>query len=178
MLYRLAIAAALGLAALTVSADAQTAQVVPDCAGVAGVVGPGGRLYTDQSGRLCTAGVLVASPSAMAAGGLATYRVNSPAGAAAMMVKASPGRVYSFNLCNTAGASRYVRFYNSASPTVGTTPVFAGAIVIGAGTCQQFTTNFGLTFSNGIGLGITAANGDSDTTPVAAGDVSGFIGYL
>ncbi|GAA0236026.1 hypothetical protein LNAOJCKE_0944 [Methylorubrum aminovorans] len=42
MLYRLAVAAALGLAALTASADAQTAQVVPDCAGVAGVVGPGG----------------------------------------------------------------------------------------------------------------------------------------
>lgn len=177
MLHRAILAAALAVGLSTV-AQAQTAQSVADCAGVTTAAGPGASLYVDQNGRLCTAGVLVASPSAMAAGGLATYRVSSPAGSTAQVVKASAGRVYSYNFCNTAGASRYVRFYNSAAPTTGATPVFAGAVVISAGTCQQFTTNFGLTFSNGIGLAITAANGDTDTTSVTAGDVSGFVGYL
>lgn len=56
MLYRLAIAAALGLAALTAPADAQVAQVLPSCGSASIPVGPGGRLYTDQTGNLCTAG--------------------------------------------------------------------------------------------------------------------------
>lgn len=156
-------------------AAAQQARVVADCAGEARKAGDGGGLMVDQNGNLCIKGVVGPSPNPL--GGLSTYRVNAMAGTPGLMVKASPGRIYNFNLCNTAGATRYVRFYNSAAPVVGTTAVFAGAIAISAGSCQQFTTNFGLTFSAGIGLGITAANGDADTTPVTAGDVSGFIGY-
>lgn len=110
--------------------------------------------------------------------GLAVYRVMNAASAAAVSVKASAGRVYSFNLCNNTNASRYVRFYNSAAATTGTTPVYAGAITLSAGSCQQYTTNFGLTFSAGISFSVTAANGDADATAPLAGDVSGFIGYL
>ncbi len=71
MLYRLAIAATLGLVALTVSADAQTAQVVTDCAGVTAQPGPGGRLVTDQNGRLC---VVVSGSSGSASIGSTTLR--------------------------------------------------------------------------------------------------------
>lgn len=121
---------------------------------------------------------VVAQAGSTMPGGLTTYRVLSPAGSGAQVIKATAGRVYSFNMCNSAAASRYVRFYNSASATTGTTPVFAGAIVISASSCQQFTTNFGLTFGAGISFSVTAANGDADTTAAAAGDVSGFIGFM
>lgn len=53
MLIRLALAA-LALAC-ALPAHAQSVQVVQDCAGVTAPTGPGGRLYTDQSGRLCMA---------------------------------------------------------------------------------------------------------------------------
>ncbi|AWI90269.1 hypothetical protein C0214_19620 [Methylobacterium sp. DM1] len=52
MLYRLAIAAALGLG-LTDAASAQNVQTVTDCAGVQRQGVSGGRLYVDQAGRLC-----------------------------------------------------------------------------------------------------------------------------
>ncbi|KMO30713.1 hypothetical protein VQ02_27505 [Methylobacterium variabile] len=179
MLHRIALIGALALVYVFAGrpAAAQTVQVVQDCAGVTAPGGPGGRLYTDQGGRLCSASVAV--PAMSTQGGLNVYRVMNAASAAAVAVKASAGRLYSFNLCNNANAARYVRFYNSATAaTTGTTPVYAGAITLSAGTCQQFTTNFGLTFSAGISMAITAANGDADATAPLAGDVSGFLGYL
>lgn len=133
-------------------------------------------LSLDASGNLRTQSVAV--PSQVATGGLSVYRVMNAASATAVAIKASPGRLYSFNLCNNANAARYVRFYNATTATTGTTPVYAGAITLSSGTCQQYTTNFGLTFSAGISMAITAANGDADTTAPLAGDVSGFIGYL
>lgn len=120
---------------------------------------------------------VINAPGSDAAGGLGVYRVNSPAGAGGLIVKAGPGRLYSFNLCNTAGAGRYVRFYNTVAPIPGTTPVYAGPIVVSAGSCQPFTSSVGLSFGAGIGLGITAANGDADATAISAGDVVGFLGF-
>lgn len=178
MHHRFALIGALALAyALSdLPASAQTVQVVQDCSGVTSVGGPGGRLYTDQAGRLCSASVAV--PAMSSQGGLSVYRVMNAASAAAVSVKATAGRLYSFNLCNNTNASRYVRFYNAPAATTGTTPVYAGAITLAAGTCQQYTTNFGLTFGAGISFSITAANGDTDATAPLAGDVSGFLGYL
>jgi hypothetical protein len=157
------------------------------CAGVAGsVLGgfcvPYQILVDPQTGAALGSSanplVVQTAPIAAANGGLSVYRVNSPSGAPGLVVKAGPGRLYAFDLCNTAAASRYVHFYDTTSPVPGTTPVYAGAITISAGSCQQFNTSFGLSFSNGIGMGITGANGDSDTTSVTAGDVTGFLGFL
>lgn len=116
-------------------------------------------------------------PSAAPDGGLVVYRVMTAATAAASTIKGGPGRLYTFNLCNNAASGRYVRFYNAAAATTGTTPVYAGPITLSAGTCQQFTTGVGLGFSAGIAMSVTAANGDSDATAGGAGDVSGFLGY-
>jgi len=177
MLYRLAIAAALGLVALTGSVDAQTAQVVPDCAGVVAQPGAGGSLYTDQNGKLCVAGS-ASDSTASAIGGVTVYRVMSTADTNARNVKASGGRLFTYTLCNAASAARFVRFFDLATmPVAGTSPVYLGAIVISASTCQSYSNGIGLAFPAGIGFDITAANGDADTTAVAAGDVSGFIGY-
>lgn len=177
MLYRLAIAAALGLVALTCSADAQTVTVVPNCAGVLASQGPGGQLYTDQNGKLCVASTSSDAPTT-ATGGVSVYRVMSTADTNARTVKASGGRLFTYTLCNAASATRYVRFFNLATmPVAGTSPVYLGAIVISASTCQSYSNGIGLSFPAGIGFDITGANGDADTTAVAAGDVSGFIGY-
>lgn len=174
MLARLILAAALALL-LSGGAQAQTPRVVPDCQGLALPSGPGGVQAVDQFGRLCTVAVL--QPS-QATGGLSLFRVMNAAGAAAITVKASPGRLYSYHLCNTATSTRFVRFYNTTAATTGTTPIAAGAVVIAAGSCQTYDTGVGLTFPAGISMSVTAANGDTDATAAAAGDVSGFVGYL
>jgi hypothetical protein len=166
---------ALLLALAPVSAWAQTgARLVPSCGSV--TYGPGdfAAQTVTPDGRLCIGS---APPSATPAGGLSVYRVMSGSSAAAAAVKSSAGRLYSFNLCNNAAATRYVRFYDSPAAVTGTTPVAAGAIALSAGSCQQFTTSFGLAFTAGISMSVTAANGDADTTAPAAGDVSGFLGY-
>ncbi|AWB21229.1 hypothetical protein DA075_10140 [Methylobacterium currus] len=121
---------------------------------------------------------VASAPSASPDNGLAVSRIMTTASAAAMTIKPAPGRLYAFNLCNNASTSRYVRFYNAAAATTGTTPVYAGPITLAAGGCQQFTTAVGLGFSAGIALSVTAANGDGDATPGIAGDVSGFLGFL
>lgn len=157
--------------------DAQTVSVVPNCAGVTASQGPGGQLYTDQNGKLCVASVSNDAPTTPT-GGVSVYRVMSTADTNARNVKSSGGRLFTYTLCNAASATRYVRFFNlPTAPVAGTSPVYLGAVVISASTCQSYSSGIGLSFPAGIGFDITAANGDADTTSVAASDVSGFIGY-
>lgn len=115
-------------------------------------------------------------PSSSPTSALLPFRINSPA-TGVMMAKNQPGRLYAYSLCNSAAAARYVRFYDSTAAVVGTTAVALGAIAVAAGSCQSFSSNFGFAFLSGIALSVTAANGDTDTTAGAAGDVSGFLGY-
>lgn len=146
---------------------------------------PPGAVYCEQpGGRVVPCGspwmplYTQSIPAPNAEGGLDIYRVMSPSGSPAMVVKSSPGRLYSYNLCNTAPTARFVRFHDSASPVAGETPVVAGPIVVSAGTCQQFTTGFGLRFRSAISISISGSAGDNDTTPVENGDVTGFLGYM
>lgn len=116
------------------------------------------------------------TPPIVPSQGLSIYRVNN-SGSSAMQIKAQPGLLFSFTLCNTSETGQYVRLYDSTTPVVGVTPVAAGAILVSAGSCQVFNTQFGLYFQNGIAFGVTGANGDADTTPSPANSISGFVGY-
>lgn len=177
MLHRLILAAGFALAASVVPADAQNVQTVADCIGVVAQPNLGGRLYVDQAGRLCVSGA-PSNATPAATGGVSVHRVMSTADTNARTVKATGGRLFTYTLCNAASAARYVRFFNLATiPVAGTSPVYLGAVVISASTCQSYSNGIGLAFPAGIGFDITGANGDADTTAVAAGDVSGFIGY-
>ena len=122
--------------------------------------------------------VVLQNADGSVSGGAMPFRVNSAAGTNAISVKAAPGRLYAYVLCNTAGSARYVRFFNLATiPVPGTSPVAAGGIAVAAGSCQSFSSSIGLVFTAGIGFDITGAAGDADATAVAASDVSGFLGY-
>jgi hypothetical protein len=72
----------------------------------------------------------------------------------------------------------FLKLYNKASaPTVGTdTPVFTIPLKAGTGYSKSFL--YGRNFATGIAYGITKLQADSDTTALAAGDVTGSIGWI
>lgn len=97
--------------------------------------------------------------------------INSVATTNGTVIKASAGTLYSLVMTNNNAAARFVRIYNSASVTVGTTTV-AQCFALPA-TSGVVTVDFGalgLRCSTGICLSITGAAGDADTTAVTAGD--------
>lgn len=86
-------------------------------------------------------------------------------------VKSSLGNLYQIQGYCAAAAPVFLKLYNKASaPTVGTdTPIWTRRLAPGA----EFSLPFsGFLFSTGLAFAITAARADSDTTAVAAGDVT------
>jgi hypothetical protein len=111
------------------------------------------------------------------ANGLTNFRVNAAGTTNATSVKASGGQVYGFHLCNATASQKYFRFFNSASaPTPGSgTPT--ETVAIRANGCETWTSDIGIVYGTGIAYDITGANGDTDTTATAAGDVTGAVWY-
>lgn len=106
-------------------------------------------------------------------GGSATARLVSAANSTnATLVKNTNGKVFTITGYNAAAALRYLKLYNKATaPTVGTdTPVFTYALPATA--AFQFTIPGGYQFGTGIGFALTVNAADSDTTVVAAGDIT------
>lgn len=124
---------------------------------------------------LLLSGLSPATAQTSPAGTIAT--VEAAATTNATSTKANPGIVYGFSLCNATAAAKWFKFYNKASaPTVGTDPVFF-KIQIPANGCRDRTSPLGLNFTTGIAYAITGAAPNSDTTAVAAGDVTGAFDY-
>lgn len=105
-------------------------------------------------------------------------RVNSAASTNATNLKASAGQIYEIDLFNIAAYDVFVKFYNKASaPTVGTdTPVWTLPLKAGTGYSREFVV--GRPFTTGVSYAITKLQADSDTTAVAAGDVTGAICWI
>jgi hypothetical protein len=85
--------------------------------------------------------------------------------------------VYFVEVGNNGASDAWIKFFDKASaPTVGSdTPAWSLYIPKGVG---RFTnTDIGLVFSTGIAYAITGGAGDSDTTAVAAAQVTGVVGY-
>lgn len=111
-------------------------------------------------------------------GALTNYRINAAATTNATSVKTSAGVLYGYSLCNASASLRYVRLFNLATaPTVGTSTPTQTVILAANGGCVTLSSDVGVTYSAGIALDITGANGDSDTTAVSANDVSGALYY-
>lgn len=124
------------------------------------------------------AGLLCATPALAQNSPASTVAtVESAATTNATSTKAAPGILYGFSLCNKSAAAVYFKFYNKASaPTVGTDAVFV-KIMIPTLACRDRSMLPGLNFATGIAFAITGAEANSDTTAVAAGDVSGAFDY-
>lgn len=95
----------------------------------------------------------------------------------ATSTKAAPGILYGFSLCNATASAKWFKFYNKATaPTVGTDAVFL-KVQIPANGCRDRSMLLGVNFPLGIAYAITGAAANTDTTAVAAGDVSGAFDY-
>jgi len=173
MLYRLAIATALGLMALAGSADAQTVQALPSCGSASIPVGPGSRLFTDQSGSLCTAGSGSASQavaeqgSSLAAVGIVPAITQS---GTAVVGKASQGNLYSAYAINTTATAGYLACINAAAaPASGAaiTPVDVQTLAGAVGATASI--NYGAGPPNAYSAGITCLITTSLTTYTAGG---------
>lgn len=105
--------------------------------------------------------------------------VNSAATTNATVVKASAGTVYHLVASNVSASPRYLKLYNKATaPTVGT-DVPLVTIILPAG--STVPVNFGVLghrFATGIGLAITGAAADNDTTAIAAGEVKVVTSFI
>ena len=113
-----------------------------------------------------------------AANGLTSSRVNAAATTNATSLKASAGNIGRIDVFNTAAYGVFLKLYNKAStPTVGTdTPVWTIPLASGGGFSADFPR--GKSFSVGIAYAITKLQADSDTTVVAAGDLTGSIDWI
>ena len=110
--------------------------------------------------------------------GTTNTRVVAAATTNATNLKASAGNIFSIRVFNVAAYDVFLKLYNKASsPTVGTdTPVWTIPIKAGTGFSEHF--HLGYQLGTGISYAITKLQADSDTTAVAASDVTGTIGWI
>jgi hypothetical protein len=110
------------------------------------------------------------------AGGFSTVQrlLSAAASTNSTLVKATVGRVYLITGYNAAASVRFLKLYNkSTAPTVGTdTPIATFALAPSAMFAFDFDA-IGLSFSAGIGFGLSNLNPDADTTALTAGDIVG-----
>ncbi len=100
-----------------------------------------------------------------------TTFTNSAASTNGTVIKGSAGTLWSVCVSNINAAIRYLKLYNSATVTVGTTtPILTIAIPAG-GTVQFDGGSNGIRFATGICLGITTGAADNDTGAVAANEI-------
>jgi hypothetical protein len=179
---------ALALAAgVSGAADAQNARVLSGGCGSPPAALPANDatgLFIDSVGRLCTSGG--AAETKAGSGGVASFsRIPSSAATTNLtLAKATAGRAYTYQGCNTTAATVYLRLYNAASTgavTVGTTAPFAGPYAFPANTCVQvtdFANNIGVSLATGIVYAFGTSPLDADATAIGAGTVTAFqIGY-
>lgn len=138
-------------------------------------------LPTVQTGALPAGtniiGLIVPTPQA-AVNGATPSRVNAAATTNATSLKASAGNIWGIHVYNVAAYDVFLKIYAKASaPTVGTdTPVWTIPVKAGGG----FSANFpvGTPVPTGIAYAITKLQADTDTTAVAAGDLTGRITWM
>jgi hypothetical protein len=135
--------------------------------------------WTVQPGNTAnTTPWLVMKALTSASNGLTSTRVVAAATTNATSLKASAGNIAAIDLFNVATYSVFLKLYNKASaPTVGTdTPVWTIPLPASGG--FSAVLDWGEYFSTGIAYAITKLQADSDTTVIAAGDVTGRIKWV
>ncbi|WP_437912422.1 hypothetical protein WME73_35405 [Sorangium sp. So ce302] len=101
------------------------------------------------------------------AGGLSIYR-NVGLSTTGQSVKSSAGQVFGWHLANRSSTEAFVKLYDAAgAPTVGTTQP-ALTLMVPAGQVVSAEHTNGIAFTNGIGIGATAAAADDNTSQPGA----------
>ncbi len=118
---------------------------------------------------------LITAPQGHSAGGLSIFRSIDLDEGTLEVVKNSAGCVYAVWVTNTATATRWVKFYDATSGTLGTgTPVIT--IGIPGNSSDDISGNFGpggmgIGFATGICVGAGTGVADNDTGAPGANDV-------
>lgn len=88
-------------------------------------------------------------------------------------VKTTAGTLWNVTAINTLATVAYIKFYDeTTAPTVGTdVPVFVVPLAV-SNAVTTVTFPQGLRFNNGISYAVTGGMADSDTTVVAANQVT------
>lgn len=88
-----------------------------------------------------------------------------------LLVKTARTRLYVLEMLNTNASARYVKLYNKATaPTVGTdAPLMT--FQLNQNVPRIIVCELGMLFPLGLGIGITGALADADTTAIGANDV-------
>jgi hypothetical protein len=97
------------------------------------------------------------------------YRAVAASNQDAAAIKSGAGVLYSITVTNTNTSARYLKLYNTASPTSASTPVFSAAIPGSGGIAQSFP--HGMLFSTAIAHRLTTGNADNDANAVSAGEI-------
>lgn len=105
--------------------------------------------------------------------------INSAATTNATLVKSTPGNIYSITASNTSASPRFLKVYNLATaPVVGTSvPVLTIPIAANSTINLNFGT-YGMRLGTGIGLAITGAAADNDTTAIGAAEVKVLTAWI
>jgi hypothetical protein len=104
--------------------------------------------------------------------------INSPATPATQSVKGSAGRIVTIYAVNSNAATRWLKVFNTASPTLGTTAAVLD-IPIPPNSSEPVSIKLegGLGLSAAIVIAVTGAKGTTDNTAITLNDVGGFIAY-
>ena len=93
------------------------------------------------------------------------------------LVKGSPGVIYGYEFSNKAAYAVFVKFYNEATaPTVGTDTVM-WTVMVPAGERVAKVFDEPVECDAGIGVGVTKAISETDTTATVADDAHGAVFY-
>jgi hypothetical protein len=113
---------------------------------------------------------------ANATGAATPSPVNSPATPAAQTHKGTAGRVLGWTLHNAASSLRFVKLFNVAAPTLGTTAALY-EIAIPAGGSVEISYPVGIAHGTAIVTAVTSARGltDNTATGLAATDITGHL---
>ena len=111
------------------------------------------------------------APTAASIGYL-TGRIISAATTNATLIKALPGQVFGWSICNNSASWRYLKLFNKATaPVPGTdSPLAALGIPPGSSVVTEFEN--GIMCSAGIGFSIVGGIADLDATAVGANEVA------
>lgn len=105
-------------------------------------------------------------------GGAGDFHLISAANTNATNIKASAGQVYGYEIGNNGASDAWVKLYNTAgTPTAGSGTPFR-VIYVPKGGRASLHAPIGILMGTGIGLTITGGAADSDTTAVAAAQVT------
>lgn len=85
----------------------------------------------------------------------------------------APCDLYGIIATNTSAAVKFLKVYNKTSAPVPASDVPVLTICIPAGQLVNIALEQGLYLNIGLAYSITGADGDTDTTAVAAGDIKG-----